>query len=114
MLALIVLLASMAMSIPAYSQIACFQYPGGVTSCDGPRGGNTTIVPLSRTQGIITQQNSSGSTMDPYSIMGQDNRRSSGGIEPLDRLERLPSYGSSQRSSSYEERERAREERYGR
>lgn len=115
MLALIVLLASMAMSIPAYSQISCFQYPGGITSCDGPSG-NTTITEFSRGQGIITQQGRNGSSsMQPYSIIGQDNnRRSSSSSERLPELERLPSYGSSQRSSSYEERERMREERYGR
>ena len=115
MLALIVLVV-LGLSVPviAQGQVNCIQL-GAALSCDTPRG-NTTITEFSRGQGIITQQLRNGSsTLDTYSIIGQDNSRSSSyNSTRLPELERLPSYGSSQRSSSFEERERARDERYGR
>ena len=86
----------------AMPQIACFAYPGGITSCDSASG-NTTIAPLSRNSGIITQRNSRGSSMEPYTIIGQDRHRS-GGIEPLPQIERLPSLDSGS-SSSFDRRE---------
>lgn len=87
----------------AMSQLNCFAYPGGITSCDGANSSNTTIAPLSRNSGIITQRNSRGSSMEPYNIIGSEPRRSSG-IEPLPQLERLPSLDSG-RSSSFDRRE---------
>jgi hypothetical protein len=85
----------------AESQVACFQY-SSMVSCDGP-GGNTTTAPLSRNSGIITQRNSSGSSMEPYTIIGQDRHRS-GGIEPLPQIERLPSMDNGS-SRSFDRRE---------
>ena len=51
----------------AWSQIACFNY-GSIVSCDGPSG-NTTIAPLSSSQGIITQHGNGRSTLEPYTII---------------------------------------------
>lgn len=115
MIGLIALLV-LGFSVPviADAQVNCIQL-GSTLSCDGPRG-NTSITEFSRGQGIITQEDRNGnSSLNPYSIIGQDNSRSSSyNSTRLPELQRLPSYGSSQRSSSFEERERAREERYGR
>ena len=49
----------------AYLQVTCFSYAGGVLSCDGPRG-NTTITPLSPSQGVILSDRYG---MEPYTIM---------------------------------------------
>lgn len=114
MIILLVLLAFTAMSAPAYSQISCFQYAGGVTSCDTPRG-NTTITELSPGQGIITQQGRHGSTIEPYTIIGQDRERRSGYSSTpflgLDRPSSSSSYGGSSiyDSTTFEERQAIRD-----
>lgn len=51
---LTVLIASLFMAGIAEAQVACFQYSGGVVSCDGPSG-NTTIAPLTQNRGVITE-----------------------------------------------------------
>lgn len=87
----------------AEAQIACSNLGGGTLYCDGPRG-STSITELSPGMGIITRQGRDGSSsMDPYTIIGQDRHRS-GGIEPLERLERLPSLDSGS-SRSFDRRE---------
>lgn len=52
----------------AFAQVACFNYPGGIVSCDGPSG-NTTINPLSPTQGVITQHGHGRNSLEPYTII---------------------------------------------
>lgn len=90
---LIFLFLILGLSAPAISeaQVNCYSYNGGKTlSCDGPRG-NSSTTEFSPGQGIITQHNRDGSSnLTPYTIIGQDNRRSSG-IQPLRELDRLPS-----------------------
>ena len=71
----------------AYLQVTCFSYAGGVLSCDGPHG-NTTITPLSPSQGVI-QSDRYGT--EPYTILPpsssapsrRDDSFSSHPIEPL-------------------------------
>ena len=113
---LLLFIVMLSVSVPAIAdaQIFCSQLGGGTTVCDSASG-STSITELSPGMGIITRQGRDGSSsMDPYTIIGQDNNRNSYRSDRLPELEPLPSYGSSQRSSSYEERERMREERYGR
>jgi hypothetical protein len=79
----------------SHSQIACFNY-GSMLSCDGPSG-NTTIAPLSRSQGIISGDRYGESYLEPYTIMPPSSRDnyssrdsfSSTPIEPLQDLDRL-------------------------
>ena len=87
----------------AQPQVGCFAYAGGVLSCDGPRG-NTTITPLSPSQGVIR---SDGYGTEPYTILPpssstlsrRDDSFSSRPIEPLNRLERLDRLDRSDRHS---------------
>ncbi len=110
----ILMLLIIGVSVPTFAeaQIFCSQLGGGTTVCDSASG-STSITELSRGQGIITQQGRNGSSsMEPYTIIGQDNRRSSYSSDRLPELERLPSsssYGSSERSSTFEERQAIRD-----
>ena len=78
------------MPVVAHSQ-TCFSYNNGKTlSCDSNRGrGNTTITELSPGRGIITHEDRNDSSIEPYSIIGNEPRHSA--IEPLKELDRLPS-----------------------
>jgi hypothetical protein len=77
----------------AQPQVGCFAYSGGVLSCDGPSG-NTTITPLSPTQGVIRSDRYG---TEPYTILPpsssapsrRDESFSSAPIEPLERIDRL-------------------------
>lgn len=110
MFLLLLLIIGVSVPVLAEAQVNCIQL-GATLSCDTPRG-NTSITEFSRGQGIITQEDRNGnSSMNPYSIIGQDDTRSTSRVQEL---QRVPSYGSSHRSSTFEERERAREERYSR
>lgn len=101
-------------SVPTFAeaQIFCSQLGGGTTVCDSASG-STSITEFSQGQGVITQQGRNGSSsMEPYTIIGQDNRRSSNRNDRLPERERLPSsssYGSSERSSTFEERQSIRD-----
>ena len=91
MFILMLLVLGLSMPMVAQSQVACFNY-GSIVSCDSTSG-NTTIAPLSRNQGVITQRNSRGSSMEPYTIIGGGSAQHRA-IEPLPQLERLPSSSS--------------------
>jgi|RhiMetdeSRZDD1v2_1073273.scaffolds.fasta_scaffold480065_1 hypothetical protein len=85
------------------SQTVCFEYASRVMSCDGPRG-NTTITPLSPSQGMIRSDRYG---MEPYTILPpsssapsrRDDSFSSRPIEPLNRLDRLDRSDHSDRHS---------------
>lgn len=64
-----VLLLLVFLLIPVVSdgQVNCFQYPGGVLSCDGPSG-NTTIQQFSPGAGVITQHGRGNNSLSPYTI----------------------------------------------
>ena len=110
----ILMLLIIGVSVPTFAeaQIFCSQLGGGTTVCDSASG-STSITEFSRGQGIITQQGRNGSSMEPYTIIGQENnRRSSYSSDRLPELEQLPSssnYGSSERSSTFEERQAIRD-----
>ena len=113
MFILLLLIIGLSVPVIADAQIFCSQLGGGTTVCDSASG-STSITELSPGQGIITRQGRDGSSsMDPYTIIGRDDeRRSSYGSERLPELERLPSsssYGSSERSSTFEERQAIRD-----
>ena len=82
----------------AQIQVVCFGYSGGMISCDSSRG-NTLITPLSPSQGIIQDDRHGESFLEPYTIIGQPDRResyssreesfSSRPIEPLRQLDQL-------------------------
>jgi hypothetical protein len=96
MFILLLLVLGLSMPMIAEAQIACSNLGGGTTYCSSSSG-STSITELGHGMGIITQQGRDGSSsMEPYSIIGRDRHRS-GGIEPLERLDRLPS------SSSYDD-----------
>ena len=53
----------------AEGQVACFQYSGGVVSCDGPSG-NTTIAPLGTpNQDVVTEHGHGRNSLTPYTII---------------------------------------------
>jgi hypothetical protein len=89
MFILIAIIIGLTVPAVAQSQVNCFSYNGGkMLSCDGPRG-TTMQTELSPGKGII----SGPSGVEPYSIIGADrDRRSVTGIEPLQKLDRLPSF----------------------
>ena len=99
---LTVLIASLFMAGIAEAQVACFQYSGGMVSCDGPSG-NTTIAPLGTpNQGVITEYGRGRNSLTPYTIIPPASSSSrprdlNESIRPLDRLDR-PSY---ERESPY-------------
>ena len=99
---LTVLMVSLFLAGIAEAQVVCFQYAGGVVSCDGP-GGNTTLAPLgSPNQGVITQHGQGRNTLTPYTIIppvssSPRSRDLNESIRPLDPLDR-PSY---ERASPY-------------
>ena len=70
------------------SQTVCFQYAGGVISCDRGEGRNTTQVPFTKDSGIITTEKS----LEPYTLFPPGDSSPS---RPLDRairpLDPLPS-----------------------
>ena len=93
------LVIGLSVTVLADAQIACSGIGGGTVICNSPSG-STSITDFSRGQGIITQHGRDGSSsMEPYTIIGQDRHRRASGIEPLKRLERLPS--SSSHDSGY-------------
>jgi hypothetical protein len=47
------------------AQVSCFSYPGGVTSCDGPRGQHTEQWQLSPGQGMLYDRH--GNAL-PYAV----------------------------------------------
>jgi hypothetical protein len=78
--------------MPSESQTTCFRYQGGMVSCDSSHG-NTTQVPLSRSQGLFHTDRG----IEQYTIMPapEPSRResfSSRPIEPLDPLRSLDSH----------------------
>jgi hypothetical protein len=99
---LLLLITSLFIAEIAEAQIACFQYSGGVVSCDGPSG-NTTIAPLGTpNQGVITEHGHGRNSLTPYTIIppassSPRSRDLNESIRPLDRLDR-PSY---ERDSPY-------------
>ena len=109
-----VLLLLVLLSVPviAEAQIACSNLGGGTTYCSSSSG-STSITELSPGMGIITRQGRDcSSSMDPYTIIGQDNNsRSSYSRQPIEPLERLPSYGGSSTygETTFEQRERIRD-----
>ena len=104
---ILILLLALSVPVIADAQIFCSNLGGGTTYCNTPRG-SSSITELSPGMGIIQTE---GETI-PYTIIGQDNRRSSYSSDRLPELERLPSsssYGSSERSSTFEERQSIRD-----
>jgi hypothetical protein len=78
----------------AFSQLNCFQYAGGVISCDS-RQGNTTIAPLGGNSGVITQHGHGRNSLQPYTIMPSQwdrymEREQSSGRSDLDRPVYVP------------------------
>jgi hypothetical protein len=68
-----------------------------IISCDGPRG-NTTIAPLSRSQGVLQGDRDGESYLEPYTLIPPSSSRDSFGFrdsfssrptEPLRRLDRV-------------------------
>lgn len=55
---LLILVPLLCLPAIGQSQTVCFQYAGGVISCDRGEGRNTTQVPLTRDSGIITTEKS--------------------------------------------------------
>lgn len=55
---LLILVPFLCLPAIGQSQTVCFQYAGGVISCDRGEGRNTTQVPLTRDSGIITTEKS--------------------------------------------------------
>lgn len=90
-IALIALLIALGIPSGAMGQTTCFQF-SPMLSCDGPSG-NTTITPLGRTGGVITQDGYGYSSLEPYTIIGAPDRRERRGynldLEPLKPLPTL-------------------------
>lgn len=75
---LLVLLAA-----PAFAQVTCFNYAGGMVSCVGPHGSTRTLVPFSGSggrSGIMTDERG---RMEPYNILpSQPSRPPGSAITP--------------------------------
>ena len=71
----------------AHLQTVCFNYSGGMISCDSSRG-NTTIVPFSSTGGVITHDHPN--SLEPYNIIGQPERHDSFSSRRDDSFSSLP------------------------
>ena len=68
------LIASIVLPSITMAQMTCFQYSGGVISCDGANLSNRTVVPFSNRGGIITDERG---RIEPYAILpyrGERNR----------------------------------------
>jgi hypothetical protein len=49
----------------SHAQVSCFSYPGGVVSCDGPRGQHTEQWEMSPGQGMLYDQRGN---VQPYAV----------------------------------------------
>jgi hypothetical protein len=75
------------------SQTVCFQYAGGVLSCDRGDGRSSTQVPLSRNQGVIESERG----IEPYTLFPAPSTRDSFRSRPIEPLEPLRSLDSRSR-----------------
>jgi hypothetical protein len=72
------------------SQTVCFEYSGGVISCDREDSRSSTQVPLSRNQGVIQSERG----IEPYTLFPAPSTPESFRSRPIEPLEPLPSLDS--------------------
>jgi hypothetical protein len=82
---LLVLVSLLCPAVIANSQTVCFEYAGGVISCDRGDGRSSTRVPLSRNQGVIQTEKG----IEPYTIFQAPSTRDSFSSRPIEPLEPL-------------------------
>jgi hypothetical protein len=87
---LLVLVSLLCLPVIADSQTMCFEYAGGVISCDRGDGRSSTQVPLSRNQGVLQTEKG----MEPYTLFPAPSPRDSFRSRPIEPLEPLRSLNS--------------------
>jgi hypothetical protein len=75
------------------SQTVCFEYAGGVISCDRSDGRYSTQVPFTNRSGIIDTENG----IEPYTLFPAPSTRDAFRSRPIEPLEPLPSLDSRSR-----------------
>jgi hypothetical protein len=84
---LLVLVSLLCLPVIADSQTMCFEYAGGVISCDRGDGRSSTQVPLSGNQGVIQTEKG----IEPYTLFPAPSTRDSFRSRPIEPLEPLRS-----------------------
>jgi hypothetical protein len=84
---LLILLPLLCLPVIAHSQTVCFEYAGGVISCDRGDGRSSTQVPLSRNQGVLQTEKG----IEPYTLFPAPSTRESFRSRPIEPLEPLRS-----------------------
>jgi hypothetical protein len=90
---LLVLVTLLCLPTFAKSQTVCFEYAGGVISCDRGDSRYSTQLPLSRNQGVL--QTDKG--IEPYTLLPAPSTRESFRSRPIEPLEPLSSLDSRSR-----------------
>ena len=87
---LLILIPLLCLPAIADSQTVCFEYAGGVISCDRGDSQYSTQVPLSRNQGVIQSERG----VEPYTLFPAPSTRESFRSRPIEPLEPLRSLDS--------------------
>jgi len=87
---LLILIPLLCLPAIADSQTMCFEYAGGVLSCDRADGRYSTQVPLSRNQGVLQTEKG----IEPYTLFPAPSTRDAFRSRPIEPLEPLRSLDS--------------------